>query len=115
MKAMYAVIGIIVGLVIGISIPRPVRVVEIEKPVEVPMSMNNTMHSMNASLSGKTGNAFDQAFLEEMIVHHEGALAMAQQVQVSSARPDLQAFAKQIITAQEGEIAQMKAWLKEWF
>ena len=31
-----------------------------------------------ASLKGKTGDAFDAAFIREMIVHHQGAIKMAE-------------------------------------
>lgn len=67
------------------------------------------------SLEGKTGDAFDQAFLKEMIVHHEGAVVMAQQVLATSKRPELIKLANDIISAQTKEIAQMKEWQKAWF
>lgn len=78
-------------------------------------SMGNMMHQMSASLEGKTGDVFDEAFLKEMIVHHEGAVVMAKQVLATSKRPELIKLANDIITAQTGEIKMMGDWQKAWF
>ena len=58
---------------------------------------------------------FDAAFIDGMIVHHEGAIAMAQQVLAESERPELLQMAEAIISAQQGEIAQMQGWRGEWY
>ena len=73
------------------------------------------MTDMTTSLQGKTGDAFDQVFLTEMIAHHEGAVEMAKMVLEQSNRPELQQLANEIITAQEKEITQMKNWQETWF
>ncbi len=78
------------------------------------MDMSSMMHDMMASLQGKTGNEFDQAFLSEMIIHHEGAVVMAEAVLTSSERPELIQLAKDIITAQTKEIEMMKMWQRAW-
>lgn len=78
-------------------------------------SMSSTMHGMTSGLEGKTGDAFDQTFLEEMITHHEGAVAMAQLVLKVSKRPELIKLANDIIAAQTGEINMMKSWQSIWF
>lgn len=77
--------------------------------------MQGMMHDMNASLEGKSGDAFDKEFLDQMIVHHEGAVAMAQKVLEVSKRPELIKLANDIIKAQTAEIAQMKEWKAAWF
>lgn len=77
--------------------------------------MSQMMTEMNMSLEGKTGDAFDRAFLEEMIVHHEGAVDMAQQVLEVSERDELRNLATAIIDAQTTEIDMMKNWIVEWF
>lgn len=65
---------------------------------------------------GEMGDSpFDAAFIDGMIVHHEGAVAMAQQVLAESERPELLQMAEAIITAQQGEIAQMQTWRAEWY
>lgn len=79
------------------------------------MTMHSMMQSMTAGLTGKTGNDFDAAFLEEMIPHHQGAVEMARMVLVTSKRPELITLANDIIAAQQKEINMMRGWQKEWF
>lgn len=77
-------------------------------------SMEAMMHDMTASLEGKTGSDFDQEFLTQMIVHHEGAIVMAQMVLEQSRRPELRTLAQDIITAQTNEVAMMRNWQQSW-
>jgi uncharacterized protein (DUF305 family) len=58
---------------------------------------------------------YDLRFLDSMIPHHQGALVMAQEVLEKSKRPELIKLAKNIIVAQEKEIAQMEKWRKQWY
>ena len=77
--------------------------------------MSSMMMDMNKGLEGKTGDAFDQTFLNEMIVHHQGAVEMAKLVLKTSKRPELIKLANDIIAAQNGEIKMMQDWNKTWF
>lgn len=77
--------------------------------------MTTMMHDMNAGLAGKTGDEFDKAFLSEMIIHHQGAVEMAQAVLKNSKRPELIKLANDIISAQTAEINMMKNWQEMWF
>jgi uncharacterized protein (DUF305 family) len=77
--------------------------------------MHGAMDDMMVGLKGKTGDAFDKAFLDEMIVHHEGAVEMANQVLEVTKREELRNLAFQIIAAQTTEIEQMNAWRAAWF
>jgi uncharacterized protein (DUF305 family) len=79
------------------------------------MDMKSMMQDMNAGLVGKTGDEFDKAFLSEMIVHHQGAVEMAQVVLKNSKRPELIKLANDIIAAQTKEIDMMKGWQTQWF
>jgi uncharacterized protein (DUF305 family) len=65
------------------------------------------------------GAEFDRLWLEGMIVHHEGAVAMAhaQQAQqlASGRRPyGLDVLIEDILVEQRAEISKMRAWLAEW-
>jgi len=73
--------------------------------------MSSMMGDMMKGLEGKTGDDFDRAFLSEMIVHHQGAVDMAQAVLKNSKRPELLNLAREIITAQTKEIEMMKLWI----
>jgi uncharacterized protein (DUF305 family) len=79
------------------------------------MGMAEMMAEMNAGLVGKTGDAFDRAFLAEMIVHHEGAVGMAKLALEHAGHQEVKDLAKAIIAAQEKEIAAMRGWEKSWF
>jgi uncharacterized protein (DUF305 family) len=78
-------------------------------------SMSNSMQDMSAVLKNKTGNEFDQAFISEMIVHHQGAIDMANLALVNAEHQEIKDLAKNIISAQTTEIEQMKQWQLDWF
>ncbi len=82
---------------------------------EMVGDMDHMMDGMSARLVGKTGDALDKTFLEDMIIHHEGAVEMAKILQAGTKRPELQKMASDIITVQTAEIEMMKKWLEEWF
>lgn len=79
------------------------------------VDMHGAMNGMMMGLSGKTGDALDLAFLNEMIIHHEGAVEMARVLLKGTKRSELIKLGNDIITAQTGEIKMMKEWRKVWF
>lgn len=58
---------------------------------------------------------FDQRFIEAMIPHHEGAIAMARDAQQKAEHQEIKQLAEAIVAAQEAEISQMRQWLKQWY
>jgi uncharacterized protein (DUF305 family) len=67
------------------------------------------------SLRAKTGEAFDAAFLSQMIAHHAAALEMAKGALATATKPETKQEAQKVIDSQTKEIAQMTGWLKEWY
>ena len=76
---------------------------------DMPMAGMLT-ESQLETLKAAKGAEFDRLFLEGMIAHHEGAIAMAQDV-VDSKNPEVAELAASIIESQTEQIEQMKAML----
>lgn len=76
-------------------------------------SMMKSMNDDAAELE-KAEN-FDKAFLLAMIPHHEMAVTMSKAVQANGKDPEVDALATSIIAAQQREITEMRAWLKDWY
>ncbi|GAA2027387.1 DUF305 domain-containing protein [Pseudokineococcus marinus] len=82
----------------------------------------STPSSPGSSSPGSTGTATvaaehndaDVAFAQQMIVHHRGALAMAQMADRRAQSPQVQALAERITAAQGPEIDAMSSWLRTW-
>jgi uncharacterized protein (DUF305 family) len=67
------------------------------------------MHEgMNITFSGNA----DADFVNGMIPHHQGAVAMAKVVLAFGKDPEIRKLAEAIVQAQESEIATMRTWLK---
>lgn len=81
----------------------------------MPNGMQDTMMDMTARLKGKTGAELEKTFLEDMIVHHQGAVDMSRELLKGTTRPELVQFASDIITLQSKEIEMQKQWLSEWY
>ena len=63
-----------------------------------------------------TGEAFDRAFVDAMVPHHESAIEMARAAkQAGLSQPDLVKVADDILATQQEEIDEMRGWRAEWF
>jgi len=60
-----------------------------------------------------TGVAFDQMFLQMMIVHHQGAIDMSQTELTHGSNPAARELAQRIITTQQAEINEMQTMLQQ--
>ena len=77
---------------------------------------NTMMQAMDVSMMAMhkakmTGNA-DYDFASMMIPHHEGAVVMAKAVVANGKSPELIAFSKKVIEAQQKEIKMLSEFLK---
>ncbi len=57
----------------------------------------------------------DKMFIEQMIPHHDDAIAMARIAQEKATRPEIKQLAGDIVSSQSAEIEQMRGWYKDWF
>ncbi|WP_407840313.1 DUF305 domain-containing protein [Streptomyces sp. DSM 116496] len=82
-------------------------------------AMDHSAHGMAGMMTAEemdklkdsSGKAFDTAFMEMMIRHHEGAVAMAKTEKADGAFPDAQTMADAIIISQTAEITRMNSLL----
>ena len=75
-----------------------------------PSHGSDAMGGMSMSEMPSTGDV-DVDFVNGMIPHHEGAIAMAEEVLERGADPDVRALAERVIADQQAEIEWMQAWL----
>ncbi len=104
-------LGLVIGYFVGTSNPNGMMGYN----TNAPTAMHGAVSGMMESLEGKTGEALDIAFLNGMIIHHQGAVEMATVLLQSTKRPELVKLGNDIITAQTQEIGMMKQWSKDWF
>ena len=75
----------------------------------MPMTDGMMTDAEMTSLHNVKGAAFDTMWMQMMIRHHTGAIAMAQTLKASGTNADVIALADQVITAQQSEVDEMKA------
>jgi uncharacterized protein (DUF305 family) len=63
------------------------------------------------TLESLRGAEFDRLWLQSMVGHHEGAIAMAKTEIADGANADAKTLAERIVTAQQAEIGQMRQML----
>ena len=70
----------------------------------------------DSSSGTPTGEAFDRAFIDAMVPHHESAIEMARAAKEAGlSQPDLVKVADDILATQQNEIDEMRGWRAEWF
>jgi uncharacterized protein (DUF305 family) len=68
------------------------------------------MDHLDAAAGLESAEPFDQAFVDEMVPHHEGATAMAEAVLAETDDEELRQLAEGIVQTQEQEIERMNAF-----
>jgi len=61
-----------------------------------------------------TGDAFDEAYIADMLAHHEGAMNMAEQAQAVTAHEEIRTLSGNITQSQGAEVMKMRTWQNEW-
>ncbi len=58
---------------------------------------------------------FDLQFIDQMIMHHQGAIISSEHMISDSERPELRQLAEDIQQSQSEQIEQMQEWREEWY
>jgi uncharacterized protein (DUF305 family) len=96
------------------SAPTPGASAEGAMSSTTPMAQQSAPTAGHGSMA-MDDTAFDVMFIDSMIEHHQGAIAMAQQAQKESQRPEIQQMAEMVIRDQQREVEQMQNLRKEWY
>lgn len=113
-KITFGIGGIIIGLVLAIfftSAVFPSR----NGGFGMMGWRTNPTSSQGANGNTQVANNIDRHFIEQMIPHHDGAVAMAKLALEKSKRTEIRTLATAIIESQTKEIQDMSAWYKDWF
>ncbi len=81
-------------------------------------SSGGMMGGSSGSMMGNGSQAttsYDLRFMDDMIMHHEGAIMSARMMISQSAHPALRDLARRIIAGQQAQIDQMRAWIRQWY
>jgi len=102
---LYGIVGLLVGIVLT--------------GFFATYAVNNN-HSGMMNMLGMSNNRMmngnmDRSFIEQMIPHHESAIAMAKLAQQKSTHTEIKTLAVNVITRQTSEINTMKQWYKDWY
>jgi uncharacterized protein (DUF305 family) len=73
------------------------------------------MGMFGGGMGGVDGDGMDAMFIEQMIPHHDDAIAMAELALERSERPEIRQLAEDVRRSQTAENAQMRDWYREWY
>lgn len=79
------------------------------------MDHGNMDHSTMKSSPNAAAAAYDLQFLDTMIAHHRGAVDMAGPCGAKAQHAEIKTLCSNIVSSQEKEIGEMKAWRDKWF
>ncbi len=105
---LYGLAGFFIGgLVVSIA------ATTINKP-DQSNSSDMTMSQMVGSLKDRKGDDYDKAFIEEMIMHHQGAIDMAKLSATNAKHDEVKQLSNDILSAQSKEVDMMQTWQAGW-
>ncbi|HRF28389.1 MAG TPA: DUF305 domain-containing protein [Candidatus Saccharibacteria bacterium] len=82
-----------------------------QQSVAGTVDKNSSEYKMYSELKGED---YDRTFMANMIVHHQGAVDMANLALASAKHQELKDMANNIVSAQTKEISDMESWQKTW-
>jgi uncharacterized protein (DUF305 family) len=102
---MYGIIGLLVGIILTGFVAG----------YSVNHDYNGMMRMMGMNNGYMYSGNVDKQFIEQMIPHHESAIAMAKLALEKSKHEEVKTLANNVITSQTAEINTMKQWYKDWY
>jgi uncharacterized protein (DUF305 family) len=104
----FGIVGFLLGgLVVSVAAVQ-------SSPSSERLATDMTMTQMTEQLKDKRGDAYDAAFITGMIEHHRGAIEMARLSADRAKHDEIKQLSRDIISAQESEIDQMRQWQTAW-
>lgn len=91
--------------------PEPVQTTQNINADTAKKQEKTTSDSKFANLKG---DAFDEAYIADMLAHHDGALNMAEQAGAVTAHEEIRTLSGNIILSQGMEVMKMRTWQNEW-
>lgn len=102
---LYGIIGLLIGIIITGFVAG----------YSVNHGYNGMMRMMGVNSRHMNGSSVDKQFIQQMIPHHESAIAMAKLALQKSKHEEVKTLANSIISSQTAEINTMKQWYKDWY
>lgn len=102
---LYGVIGLLIGVILTGFVAG----------YSVNHGYNGMMQMMGVNNNHMNSNNVDKQFIEQMIPHHESAIAMAKLALQKTKHDEVRTLANNIISSQTAEINTMKQWYKDWY
>lgn len=107
---LYGLIGFFIG---GLTVA--VAATTFDKPADRQVANGAvSMDHGTELLRTKTGDDFDEAFIAEMITHHQSAVDMAKLAADKAKHDELKQLSNDITATQKKEIDQMRQWQNDW-
>lgn len=97
------IVGLLIGMLGACAAPAP-------PAADTPEPHGHAGHGLATS-----DEPYDALFIDSMIVHHQGALDMAEAALAEAQRPELRELAAAILATQQAEIEQLQAWRAQWY
>ncbi|MDQ3064724.1 MAG: DUF305 domain-containing protein [bacterium] len=111
------ILALVIGLVVGGGSIQAINNLNQNDSSNTTQTKTSTAdHNAQATskLENLKGDDFDKAFIEEMLLHHQGAVDMAKLVETNAKHSELKQLGQEIISAQSKEIDMMQAWQSDW-